>query len=152
MKIELSQEEYQLLLEMVCTADYVYSVYFKERDQDREKYHTVQQKIMSYANLFKRGSLVKWDEKSKQFIPSDEFYEEVSSIRFIEEFEINTFWEQLIERLAMRDLFNHFGEDKVQQMDDKEFFQNRSQFREKYEEEFEKNGIQNIIFPGIIKK
>jgi len=52
----------------------------------------------------------------------------------------------------MRDLFNHFGEDKVQQMDDKEFFQNRSQFREKYEEEFEKNGIQNIIFPGIIKK
>ncbi len=73
--------------------------------------------------------------------------------RFIfEDFEINTFWEQLIDRLAIRDLFNQYGEDTVKQMDEKEFFLKRSQFREKYEDEFEKNGLQNIFFSGILKK
>lgn len=151
MNIDLSREEYELLVEMIYTADYVYCAYLSERDQSREKYHLLQQKIMSYANQFKKGNLVEWDEESKQFMPSKDFVEKAPSVQFIEDFEINTFWEQLIDRLAIRDLFNHYGEDVVSQMDEKEFFLKRSQFREKYEEEFEKNGLQNIFFSGVMK-
>lgn len=151
MNIELSREEYELLVEMIYTADYVYCAYLNENNQDREKYHLLQQKIMSYANQFKIENLVEWDDGSKQFIPTNDFIEKTSSVHFIEDFEINTFWEQLIDRLAIRDLFNQYGEEVVKQMDEKEFFTKRTQFREKYEEEFEKNGLQNIFFSGILK-
>jgi len=152
MNIELSQEEYELLVEMIFTADYVYNAYLNEQDQEREKYHTLQQKIMSFAKQFNKESLVERDDECNQLIPSKDYYENSTSVHFIEDFEINTFWEQLIDRLAIRDLFNQYGEDTVMQMDEKEFFLKRSQFREKYEEEFEKNGLQNIFFSGILKK
>ena len=152
MNIELSQEEYELLVEMIFTADYVYNAYLNEQDQEREKYHTLQQKIVSFAKQFKKENLVEWDDECNQLIPSKDYYENSASVHFIEDFEINTFWEQLIYRLAIRDLFNQYGEDTVKQMDEKEFFLKRSQFREKYEDEFEKNGLQNIFFSGILKK
>jgi hypothetical protein len=121
MNIELSQEEYELLVEMIYTADYVYNAYLNEQDQEREKYHTLQQKIMSFAKQFKKENLVEWDDECNQLIPSKDYYENSTSVHFIEDFEINTFWEQLIDRLAIRDLFNQHGEDTEDWMSSKKY-------------------------------
>jgi hypothetical protein len=75
MNIELSQEEYELLVEMIFTADYVYNAYLNEQDQEREKYHTLQQKIVSFAKQFKKENLVEWDDECNQLIPSKDYYE-----------------------------------------------------------------------------
>ena len=152
MKIEMNQEEFGLLVDMIYVANYVFHTYLGEKEPESEKYRVFEQKIMSHAKDFGKDNLVHWDEENHQFFPSEEFLENSASIGYIEDFEVNTFWEQLIDRLAVRDIFNQYGEENVKKMDDQEFLLKRNEFREKYEEEFEKNGSYNIFFTDTTKK
>ena len=144
MKIEMNQQEYELLLDMVYIADYVFHTYLGEEDPGTEKYRVFEQKIMSWAKDFELENLVDWDKEYNQFLPSDDFFERSESPDYIENFEVNSFWEELIDRLAVRDIFMKYGEKDVKKMSDKEFLLKRNEFRRKYEKEFESNGLQNI--------
>ncbi len=53
--------------------------------------------------------------------------------------------------LAIRDLFNQYGEDTVKQMDEKEFFLKRSQFRKNMKMNLKK-WITKYIFLGYPQK
>ena len=63
---------------------------------------------------------------------------------FIEEFENETFWSELIERLADRDMLQTFDEDEILEMTTEERFKAHFDFTEKYEGEFEEHGIDRL--------
>jgi hypothetical protein len=63
---------------------------------------------------------------------------------FIEKFENKSFGEDLIDRLAQRDLIRELGEEKILSLDPLDRMEKEDPFREKYEEEFEIHGIDRL--------
>ena len=67
---------------------------------------------------------------------------------FIDEFENHTFWEELVDRLASRDMLRELGEEKVQAMDRKEYFTTHQDYERRYREEFEEYGLERLEIEG----
>ena len=63
---------------------------------------------------------------------------------FIDEFEDETFWTELTDRLADRDMLRILGDKKILKMTPEERFMTHHDFEEKYEEEFEEHGIERL--------
>ncbi|MEA2005081.1 MAG: hypothetical protein U9O50_02260 [Acidobacteriota bacterium] len=55
------------------------------------------------------------------------------------------FWDELIDRFAKRDFINKYGQEAIRKMDLEERFGKLQPFINKYEREFEKYGIENLI-------
>jgi hypothetical protein len=99
----------------------------------------------SYAEDMGYGNHVKYDTELKRFFPTKEF-EETSKYRdFIDEFENDTFWDELLHRLVERDLIKQEGGVKnVMNIDIRERFEKEEPLEKKYATEFEVNGLDNI--------
>jgi hypothetical protein len=77
-------------------------------------------------------------------------HEEVSEVsRLHEEYDENTFWEELSDRLGDRDFYVAYSESEWKKMNEEERFIKRQECDIKWEEEFENNGIERL---GIKKK
>ena len=65
--------------------------------------------------------------------------------QYIDDYDNQTFWEELIERLANRDFLAKYGEEAIQKMSFEERFTKFQEFEERYDEEFEDHGIERIV-------
>lgn len=63
----------------------------------------------------------------------------------IDEYEEEYFWEELIDRLALRDMENENSAEELKEMDRLKYFELLSKYKTFYENEFEKNGLNNLI-------
>ena len=141
MQIELSKAQYHTLLGVLEIADWVLFAHCSGEPSDRKEYRDFEQKIFGYAEAFGFGNLIVYDQKHKEYFPTLE-HDENSPVRpFIDEFEDHTFWQELVDRLAARDMLRELGEEKVQAMAAGERFMARQDYEAKYSQEFEEHGI-----------
>jgi hypothetical protein len=145
MKIELTNKEYRVLLDVLHIADWVLHAHKMEEGPETEKYRSLEQKFLSYAEKMGFANLVEYDPEMKEYFPTREYDETNEVMEAIVEYDNETFWEELIERLAMRDLIVQDGKEKVMAMDDEERLAKTEKLREKYAVEFEQQGISRII-------
>ncbi len=66
-------------------------------------------------------------------------------MQFVDEFEDDTFWDKLCSELARRDLIDEKGLENAKNMDPLDRFREEDKFAAKYHQEFERNGIKNLI-------
>ncbi len=143
MKIEFSKEEYLKLLDMVNIADWVIHSFTTGEGEGTREYRELQAKIFSFAQEYGLDDLVELFEGSYE--PTRKFEDESPAFDFIEEYEEEVFWDELIDRLTQRDMEVKHGEDWLD-----EIFENEELFREyqdkllEYEEEFEKYGLDRL--------
>jgi len=144
MKINITKKEYATLLDIFEIAGWVLHAHLTEEDSERKEYKDLEQKFYSYAKDFGFNKLIRYEKKLGKFFPTKEFEDNSLAHNYIDEFENIAFWEQLIERLVFRDLLRQEGEDNIRNMAIVEKFRKEDHIREKYEKEFEENGITNI--------
>jgi hypothetical protein len=142
MKNSLTKENYRTLLELVYMGLWVVTAHRVETDAESRKYEELEQYLFSYAKDFNAEELVERDPKFNEIFPTQQLEEECT--RFIEEYDNDTFWEDLIYRLARRDFTRKYGEEAISKMTTEERFKNEEEFIEKYSNEFETNGLDNI--------
>ena len=63
----------------------------------------------------------------------------------IDEYEDNYFWEELIHRLALRDMQKEHSAEELKEMDRVKYFEHLSKYKTRYEDEFEKNGLYTLV-------
>lgn len=144
MQIELSKAEYRTLLGVLEIADWILFAHRSDRPSDRKEYHDFEQKVFGYAEAFGFNNLVEYVEKHQEYFPTPE-YEENSRVQpFIDEFKNHTFWDELVDRLASRDMLRELGEEKAQAMDPKERFMTHQDYERRYNAEFEEHGIERL--------
>lgn len=143
-KINLNRKEYELLLEVFYIADWVLNAHKTREDNEIDRYKEFEQKILSCAKEFGLQNFVVWDPDLSEYYYTGEFEERSPAVEFIEEFEEDTFWDELVERLSMRDLVEEYGEECVLEMNLHTRLEKLDEYRAKYLEEFEKNGLQNV--------
>lgn len=140
MKVELSADQFRALMELVYLGDWMANA-GRLPDQQITRFEEVQQHVFSLAGRFGLGHSVEFDARSGEFYPTREYEEAMEE--YIAEYDNETFWEELIHRLADRDLFSEYGE-AITAMTIEQHMAKRDPLVERYEREFEEHGIERL--------
>lgn len=142
MKIHFTKKEYITLLETIQMAGWILHAHRTDQPADRKKYHELEQKILSLAKDFGCDDVVQWDKKLGAHFTTREF--EGRIMPFIEEYEEDSFWEELKTRLVDRDVCREVGEQKFSSLGIEERFAKEEPYEQKYNTEFETHGITRL--------
>ena len=135
--IELSEKQLQDLLQLVYLGEWMTQAY--GNNENTSELEELEQKLYSVA--FNEGfdEDVEFDKKLGGYVPTAEFEEDCDAL--IEKYDEQTFWEELIIRMANKELAENGGGDLPQ----KEFEKQQNELIKKYEKEFQQNGVENIV-------
>jgi hypothetical protein len=146
MNIEFSTEEYETLLKTIYMSKWMMTAYTTKEGKEayeETRFFDLEQKILSLAEDFGCSEDVhRISEDELTF--SDKYQDDSPVMEWIEIFEDEFFWEELIFRLSSRDFVNEYG-DSIQSMAIEERLEKEAVFVEKYTKEFEEMGLDRLI-------
>jgi len=99
MKIELTKDEYRVLMEAVYLADWFVNS-SKLHDDKNPEFVNLISKIFSFAQKFGFGGLVEYNSRTGEFGENAAFEDCVEEKGYISDYDNQTFWQELVARLA----------------------------------------------------
>ncbi|TEB05572.1 hypothetical protein Psch_02613 [Pelotomaculum schinkii] len=145
MKINITKKEYVKLLDMFYIADWIMHAFCSEERVETKEYRDLEQKFFSHAKEFGVDDLVEKYPSEGEFYPARKFEDETPAMDFIDEYNEESFWDELIEQLARRDMIEKHGLDKMKSIfEDEDIFNELEDLKDKYAREFEENGIRRL--------
>ena len=145
MNIDISEEEYRQLLDVLKMAEWVMHAHETEKDPGTEPYDKVIQKFYALARDMGQGHMVEYDPKLKDYFLTMEFEDTSPSRDFIDEFTDETFWDELIHRLTERDVARTAGGyDHLDTMSMTERFAHEGPVLARYIQEFDDHGLERL--------
>ena len=144
MKINFTKSEYRILLDVIYMANWILHAHDTEDRSDTQEYSDLFQKLMSYAKDIGCKDLVEFDEQQKNYAESYIFEEKSPALEYIDKFENDSFWSELISRLAQRDALIELKANNPQDVESEDLFTATSKAEEKWSKEFEAFGLSRI--------
>ncbi len=143
MKINFTKKQFEVLLKLVYMGNWVVNAHRTGREDDKriEKYEEMQKYLLSFAKEFGLEKYVDIDDE--EVYPSREL-EEDETDELIDEYDNETFWEELIYRFMRRDFVREYGEEEISKMDTMERIKKDHPFLEKYQDEIYNYGIDRL--------
>lgn len=144
MNIEIADEEYGTLLELLYMAEWALTAY-KEPDKRTERYVGVIQKFYALAKGTPHAGSITYDDDLEKYLPAKRMEEASEARRLLDEFADEAFWHELIFRFTERDLERSVGgHEKMIALNPDERFEIETPIEEKYIEEFGEHGIERL--------
>lgn len=145
--IELTREQFLALLKAVYLGNWVANAH-REVGLLKE-YENIEDCVFSYAKQFGYGKYVD-DELADEgrYFPTRNFEEETDVNLRHDEYDDEIFWDELIERMAERDVISSHSRKELMEMGRLEFADLVWQAEAKYEGIFEKRGLDAIEVKG----
>ncbi len=145
MNIEISDNEYRDLLDILHIADVVMSGHRKGQHKRTERHRALIQKFYSLAAGRGLDWLISYNENLNKYISTAEFEESSPAHAMIDEFGDHVFWDELISRLSTRDAAQTVGGiERFNAMTDSERQHLEGPIRQRYLEEFAASGVANL--------
>ena len=144
MKINFTKKEYGCLLEIIYLGNWVATAHDLPSSELKSEHEKVAQKIYSYAKEMGFENLIELDQGSGEYFETREFEESSSVQSEIDEYNEETFWDELISRLAERDAVRTVGEKAFMKLSIEEKMELVHGIEQKYYIEFENNGLNNL--------
>ncbi len=145
MNIEISLKEYRDLLDILHIADVVMSGHRREADRRTERHRALIQKFYSRAQAEGLGALIAYNDRMNAFNPTQEFEHSTVAHAVIDEFGDHLFWDELINRLSVRDAAQSAGGiDRLNAMSESERQAAEAPVRQRYIDEFALHGVANL--------
>ncbi|MBL8023763.1 MAG: hypothetical protein JNK54_05710 [Elusimicrobia bacterium] len=138
--MEFSEAEFRKLLEMVCLADWVKNAH-AEPDSTVNPY-SLEQKIYKEAKAAGCGDWVTFNGKENVYVPSQNLEEKFHGV--LDEYNDETFWEELVTRMAIRDVEEDKGQDALEKMSPDQQLRALRPLEERYQAETETHGIDRL--------
>lgn len=150
MHLRLTEQELAVLIEMVSLASNIAS--FNQRpgsDEGVSAFESVESKVLERAREAGFGANVEFDEEKQLFRLTEEFENQSFYQECYNEFRNECFWEELVIRLADRDLIRVIGMKAWEQLDENGRREHTRDIEKRYWEEFTKNGVDRVavIYP-----
>jgi hypothetical protein len=149
MKINFTKSEYRLLLDVIYMADWILHAHDTEDRSDTKEYSDLFQKLMSYAKDMGCEDLVNFDEQQQNYASSYIFEEESPALEYIDEFENDSFWSELISRLARQDALIELKTNNPHDVESEDLFTAISKAEDKWSKEFAAFGLSRIRLNNI---
>jgi len=151
MNIEISEEQFYRLLKLVYLGNLMVNDFrMGGKDPRLEEYDEIEGLLFKLAHEKGDKEIVRFDVKTQKYFPSAafEYDEEIDS--HIEKYIEDVFWDELASRLAERDTEEELGEEVMSRLDDAEARRVLDEAEEKYFEEFNENGLDNLrLVPAL---
>lgn len=144
MKIDFTRDEYLTLLTAMQVAEWVLHAHHVEEPPETQAFRDLEQKLFALAETFGCAELVEYVEDEARFYPSAAFDEASPAMDFVEDYENDSFWNELLERLVERDLLRQLGEKTVDALDPEEREIREEPYRRVYGEEFAAHGVDRL--------
>jgi hypothetical protein len=145
MNIEISTNEYRDLLDVLHIADVVMSGHRREEDKRTGQHRTLIQKLYALAPGEGLDRLISYNKSVNKYVPTEEFEKSSLAHAVVDEFGDHRFWDELISRLSVRDTAQIAGGiDRLSVMSDSDRQAAEGPFRQRYMQEFSKNGVANL--------
>lgn len=145
MKIEITNQEYRDLLDVLSMADWVMTAHKTGKDNRVAPYDRLIQKFYSLAKDMGCGDLVGHDTRRGRHYLTNAFEDNSRSWEFIDEFTDETFWDELTHRMTERDLARTAGGyDKLRSLSREDWSSLEAPVHERYSDEFYENGIERL--------
>ena len=150
MHLRFSDDELATLIEMLSLAANVAS--WNRRpgsDEGVAAFEALEDKILGKAKVAGFGEAIGWDEERQRHVVSREFAEKAFFSECYDEFRTENFWEELVVRLADRDLQRSIGKEAWEKLGEEERRRRTSEIEKNYWQEFTARGIERVavIFP-----
>jgi len=146
MNIEISENEYRDLLDIVHIADVIMSGHRREPDKRSERHRALIQKLYGLARGEGLDRLIRRESPANVSVPTPEFEESTLAHKLIDEFGDHLFWDELISRLSVRDAAQTAGGmEHLNALSESERQAVEGPIRQGYIEEFSRNGIANLV-------
>ncbi|MDO8592684.1 MAG: hypothetical protein Q7R92_02845 [bacterium] len=144
MKINLTKNQYLALMKSVYLGNWLANASRLQGEQIKE-YEEIEDYIFSFAKEFGYNRYVDHESKDgDRYFPTRYFEEETDVEILREDYDNETFWQEAADRFGDRDFIKKYGEETIKKMDREERFIKIMECQEKYEKEFEENGIERM--------
>ena len=137
MQITFTDKQYETLIKLAYLGEWMVNSIRSEDTMD--EFDEMLSYLLSFAKEAGGERHVRYDEEMKAHLPSEQFEDEVQP--FVTQYNNETFWDELVHRLAERDMVRQYGAEAVGRMDFEERMDKEQPFLEKYYSAFEKKGI-----------
>lgn len=144
-KIELTCGQYENLLKMVYIGNWVINSMRggEESDSPIEEFNDLESCIFSHVKDFNLEGLAEFDKEFNQYFPTRKF-EEGDVEDYIENYDEDTFFDNLVTRFEMRDFFRKYSKEDFDKMSPKQVYEKQENISRKYYDEFGKYGIERL--------
>jgi hypothetical protein len=143
MTLNLTKEEYRSLIRVVFLGNWMANAY---REHPAAEFDDIEQLVLSRASEFGADDAADFDKKKKTWIYKRDFEDSMGEV--VDEYNVEAMYDELSFWLARRDLLNEIGDEKAEEMTPAELSSSQQRYLERYNEEFDDNGIERI---GIIE-
>lgn len=144
MKIDLTNDEYRTLLDVLSIANFVLEAGRPEPDPKNQTFHDLEQKLFSYASVFGAEDLVAFYPDRGEAIPTETYERSSKYPVLMDDYNDFIFWEELVARLAEQDLLRDFGVEGLEDMSLDERIRRDKEYEKPYWDEFEKHGLERV--------
>jgi hypothetical protein len=140
MEIKLTKDELETLVKLVYLGNWMANSW---RTDDRiAAFDELQASLLETARTAGFRELVDQDEETGKPVPSAALDAALQDA--LDFYDDNTFWDQLIYRMADRDFLHRYGEEAADELDTEEGMKKEAPFLERYEKEFYANGLDRL--------
>ena len=146
--ISFTKAEYRVLLDLAYLGEWMLTAHDQQDDPAKEKYRDLVQKIYARAEDMGCESLVEGDEDDDMRFPTREY--EDSGIRdIVDDYDNQSFWEELIQRLIDRDIALLTPHLVDQFPRTEEYWTLSSELGQRYSVEFAAHGLSRVTVSGM---
>lgn len=141
--IELTSKQFETLLKVVYLGNWMANAH--RTDDMKKDYESIEDYIFSLAPQFGFKKYMDHDDADgEKYYPTRLFEEQTDVDKLHEEYDEETFWDELIHRLAERDFYEQYPEKVIKKMSREERFVLLSRFVEAYCQEMEEFGLERL--------
>lgn len=104
MKVNLSKQEYRKLLDLVYLGEWMLSANDDQPDPEKAGHLEIAQKIYALARDMGCETLIERSKETGRYMPTRGYDEETPIREYIDDYDSQCFWSELISRLTDRDV------------------------------------------------
>lgn len=141
--IELSKKRFLALMKAVYLGNWMVNAYRTENM--KEDYESIEDFVFSLAPKFGFDKYVAHEESDgDKYYPTSLFEEETDVHKLHDEYDENTFWDELTGRLGRRDFLEKYSKEEIENMSRDEWFAKLHECIDAVNEELEKHGVERL--------
>lgn len=141
--IELTQKQFLSLLKVVYLGNWMANA---NRAKNKAKdYEAIEDLIFSYASSFDLSRFVDHEPSDgDKYFPTRDFEENTDVHKFHEEYDEETFWDELCDRLGERDFYRKYSPEEIRKMSREDYFVKFQKCVTAWEIEMENEGLERL--------
>lgn len=146
-KIELTKKQYLALLKAVYLGNWMANANRTGSPEDPhvEEYEAISDYVFSVAPQFGFEKYVSHEKgDDTHYYPTNDFEEGADVHKLHAEYDDESFWDELCDRLGERDFYRKYSVEEIKRMDDEERFVKLQECVIVHEKEAEEHGIERL--------